>query len=117
MELSALVSISHGPLRNEWGTHHSLRIEISLPVHRLPRGAREKFRLVLHRHPGLFLRTLEHRVENPHLADPILEGGIIDWRLRIHDSLVEAAEDLLEGVRVAFAVAARQIGVAPGLRP
>ena len=30
-----------------WGTRHSLRIEISLPDHRLTRGACKKFRLAL----------------------------------------------------------------------
>jgi hypothetical protein len=28
-----------------WGTRHSLRIEIALPDHRLPRGVCEKFML------------------------------------------------------------------------
>src|ERR1700677_2131271 len=71
----------------------------------------------LHCHPCPFLRTPEHGVENPHLANPILEGGIINRRLLIHHSSVEAAKDLLEGVRIALAVPARQVGVAPGLRP
>ena len=62
---------------------------------------------VLYCHPGLFLRTSEHRIENAQLTNAVLEGGIIDRRLRIHDSSIEAAKDLLEGVRIALRVAAR----------
>ncbi len=69
---------------------------------------------VLNLHPCSLLRTLDHCVENAQLANPILEGGIFNRRLTIGNSPVEAAEDLLEGVIIAFAVAARQVGVTLG---
>jgi hypothetical protein len=49
--------------------------------------------------------------ENPQLPEAVGELRILGFGVRMRNGVIEATEDLLERVVVAFAVAARQIGV------
>src|SRR5450759_3371617 len=58
-------------------------------------------------HPAVLGVAFHLGFENGQLAQPVDELGVVGSRGGIRDRLVEAAEDLLEGIVVAFAVAAR----------
>src|SRR5581483_381296 len=61
--------------------------------------------------PAAPAMALELRVQNQHLPQPVRELRILRLRIRVFDRRVEAPENLLECVVVAFAVAARQIRI------
>ena len=58
--------------------------------------------------------ALQRGFEDGQLAQSVRELRIFGLRSRLPDRSVEAAEDLLECVVVAFAVAAGKVGVAAG---
>src|SRR5580692_7389836 len=63
-------------------------------------------------HPTLLPMTLHLSVQNRQLPKAIAELRILRRGIRCTERSVEPPEDLLEGVVVALAVAARQVGVA-----
>src|SRR5579863_6758883 len=62
--------------------------------------------------PASCAMALKHGVEDGQLPQSIDKLRILGRSARCSDRRIEAAEDLLEGVGVAFAVSARKIGVA-----
>src|SRR5579883_3303717 len=64
--------------------------------------------------PGVLGVAFELRFEEREATEAVGEGRVFGGRGRVEDRRVEAAEDLLEGVVVAFAVPAREIGVGAG---
>src|SRR5947207_10487975 len=64
-----------------------------------------------HVEPGVLGRTLEYSFHELHATESIDELCVLGGRGAIFYGSIEPAEYLLEGIIVAFAMAARQIGV------
>src|SRR5580704_11543801 len=78
--------------------------------------AYSKFNTRLDCYPTALLRAFGHFFQQLHPQQPILEGRIFHRRVRVRDARVEALEDLLVRIVVAFTVAAGEIGISGGLR-
>ena len=55
--------------------------------------------------------TIQFGLQNRELPQTVSELRVLDFSARVFNRLVEPAEDLLERIVVALAVAARQVGV------
>ena len=62
-------------------------------------------------HPGAVAAAFQLGFQDGQLAQAVHELRVLGLGGRVADGIVEAAEDLLEGVVVAFAVAAGKVGV------